>query len=947
MSHVSLFESTTTICRTRSRAPICLRLVSSVLFLLVCVLSASPLYSQQVDRNAGKKVQPSATATINIQEIERREKESKQPPERKEVENEKIQIPRELPILPGAKGETFKVILPPNTSAIQARKKDSSTLLEPLFPAIGDNDTTIPPDLGGAVGPNHVMTALNSQVRIQDKTGAIISTVTLNNFFAPLIGAARVFDPKVLYDPFAGRWIITAPANSRNRGLGLGVIAPSALLIAISSTNDPTNPWTGYSFQVDSTFNAALPNNSNWFDYPSIGFNNNWIVLTGNLFQSGTGAFMGAQIYIFDKAALYVGPSVPTVLNRPTADGFTICPAITLDNSMSTEYLVSNWNGNFGGNGFLRIYTITGTPAAPVYTPTALQPNVAQPWASSPNAMGADFAPQSGAPQLIQNNDSRMQNVVFRNGSVWCAQSAFLPAAAPTHTAVQWWQFDPTTATVQQFGRVDDATATNFYAFPSIGVNAYSDVLLGYSSFSAAQFASANYSFRLRTDPPNTMQPTVIFRAGLAKYFKNFAAFGGVLNRWGDYSSTCIDPDDFSMWTLQEYAELPGVDDMWGTEWNRVVPPVPNLYVKDVPADTGAEPDPSTQAMYESDDIWLRQTQDSAHAFAHITQNGEYHIGTANPNYVYVDVRNRGGAPSAGTEQLTLYWAKAGSGLSWPDPWNGGVYFDPGPNTMLMGGVIGTVPLPAIAAGAQDIVEFAWNPPDPSLYMAAFGADTNHFCLLARVTTSAVAPFGMTFPEQVGDLYGNVQKNNHIAWKNIGVYDAVVGNAPVQGVMANLGLQKMIAKLKFTAIDTEGNPVLLNKGILKVTPGAKLKAILRDHRLNGDGMKDGGDGSFQIVKDGGTLENIPLDPKEWGTLDILYVPNNAAEGLKGYAIRIAQIDTTTGTDRIVGGQTFVFGQVKGFGTSSGGGTAHWHWLLLLLIILLIILVFLWWLRKKK
>ncbi|MDQ2938257.1 MAG: hypothetical protein M3R67_12240, partial [Acidobacteriota bacterium] len=652
MTHSSRFTSFATAnnCRIVSRRH---SIRAGFLFFIVCLAGSLTRAQQNINEGPGTKVQPTSTATINIAEIERREKERGPAAEKKKLENEnQVNIPFSPPIPPGAKGETLRLTLAENLSPAQPGKKEGSSILEPNFPAIGDNNTTIPPDMGGAVGPNHVMTALNSQVRIQNKTGGTISTVTLNGFFSPLVGAASVFDPKVLYDPFAGRWIITAPANSNS--------ATSALLIAVSSSNDPTGVWTGYSFDVDAT-------NTRWFDYPSIGFNNNWIVVTGNLFQvvapGSADPFMNGQVYIFDKAALYAGPSAPTVLNRPTTEGFTICPAVTLDNAMGTEFLVSNWNGNSGGNGFVRIYTITGTAAAPVYTVTMLFPNVAQPWASGPNATGADFAPQSGAAQLIQNNDARMQNVVFQNGSLWCAQAAFLPAAAPTRSAVQWWQINPTTAAVQQFGRVDDATATNFYAFPSIAVNAYSDLLLGYSSFSAAQFASCNYSFRMHTDALNTLQPTVQFRAGLAKYFKIYT---GTRNRWGDYSSTCIDPDNFSLWTIQEYAELPvaGVDE-WGTEWNRWVPPVANLYVKDRPEDTGSEPDPSTQPMYESEDIWLRKVQDAPHAFAHITENGEYRTGTSNPNYVYVDVRNRGAAPSAGTEQLTLYWAKAGAGLSW------------------------------------------------------------------------------------------------------------------------------------------------------------------------------------------------------------------------------------------------------------------------------------------
>jgi hypothetical protein len=912
-----------------------------VLFLVGLAATGHPLFAQQGNAgNAGRKLQPSATATINLAEIERVEKERGVGKERKKVENENfLDLPRELRVPPGAVGETFKSPLPANAAPTEPRKKDQQSALEPNFPALGDNDTTIPPDMGGAVGPNHVMTALNSQVRIQDKAGVVISTVTLNGFFSPLVGAFNVFDPKVLYDPFASRWILTATANSFS--------ANSALLIAVSSTNNPTNPWTGYAFDADAA-------NTNWLDFPSIGFNRNWIVVTGNLFPVAGGSFAGSQLYIFDKGALYAGASPPTVMTRPAAEGGVICPAITLDNSQNTEFMVSNWNGNSGGNGFLRIFTITGTAAAPIYTMTMLFPNVASPWATLPNLTGADFAPQNTVTQRIQNNDARMQDVVFQNGSLWCAQAAFLPAAAATHSAVQWWQVNPTTAAVLQFGRVEDAAATNFYAFPSIAVNAYNDVLVGYSSFSATQFASCNYSFRLHTDALNTLQPTVQFRAGLAKYFKDFGATPSK-NRWGDYSSTCVDPDNFSLWTIQEYAEMPsGGVDLWGTEWNRVVPPVPNLYVKDKPEDTGAEPDLSTQPMYESEDIWLRKVQDAAHAFAHITENGEYRTGTSNPNYVYVDVRNRGGAPSAGTEQLTLYWAKAGSWLSWPDPWNGGIYYDPGPNTMLMGGVIGTVTLPVIAAGGESIQEFAWNPPDPAPYMAAFGGDTNHFCLLARVTTSTTTPFGMTFPETT-DLYGNVQKNNHIAWKNIHVYDLLPGtSAPAQAVIGNAGKQKMIAKVKFSALDAAGNTVLLDKGTLKITPGARLREILKQNRPTGEGYKDAGDGTFQIVKDGGFLQNIPLEPGVFATLEVVFVPNNPAEQLKGYAIRVTQVDQTTGTDRIVGGQTFVFGAVQGFGTSGGGSaggagtTGHWPWWwwLLALLILLIILWLLWRLLKK-
>jgi len=767
-----------------------------------------------------------------------------------------------------------------------------------------DNNTTIPPDLGGSVGPNHIVTALNSQVRIQNKTGGTISTVTLDDFFLAIAPGGGVFDPKVVYDRVAGRWIVTAPVNSGS--------AASAILIAVSANSDPTGTWTEYSFDADST-------DLNWFDYPSIGLNHNWIVVTGNLFTIAANGFMGVQVYVFDRTALYGGTATPTVFNRPTTDGFTIAPAITQDDAQNTEFMVSNWTGSSGGKGYLRLYTITGTPSAPVYTMTLLMPNVTTTWGAQ-GAGGADFAPQNTVTNLIQTNEWRAQSVVYQGGSVWVAQTAFAPTAAPTHSLVQWWQIDPTTAAVQQFGRVEDPTAVNFYAFPSIAVNSYNDVLLGYSSFSATQFASANYSFRLHTDAASTMHPTVQFKAGLAKYFKDF---GSGKNRWGDYTSSIMDPDAFSLWTLQEYAELPsGGSDRWGTEWARLVPPVASPFVADGTDDVGTEPNPSTQPMWESTDIWLRKTQDAAHTFAHVTENAEYRTGTTNPNYVYVEVRNRGGAPTTGTEQLTLYWAKASGGLSWPNPWNGGVYFDPGPNTMLMGGVMGTVAVPVIAAGGNAILEFAWNPPDPAVY-SVFGTDQNHFCLLARVTTSAAAPFGMTFPE-TSALYANVQNNNKIAWKNIEVYDLLPGtSAPVSAnaVIVNLYKRPIRAHIRFDGLAADGRTPLFERGTLRVTPDAALREVLRKTRPASEGIRYLGNGDFVVMRSNAILRDIPLGPNEFRMLKMAFIPRNRVERQTGYAIRVTELEGPAGRERVIGGQTMLVGSVKGFNERQSTGGA--------------------------
>jgi len=98
------------------------------------------------------------------------------------------------------------------------------------FQALPDDDTGTPPDTMGQCVPNHIMTALNTQVRIQDRSGAILSTVSLNNFWSPVGGSPDAFDPKLAYDPFNNRWILASMAN--------GETSTSMILVAVSQ------PWT-------------------------------------------------------------------------------------------------------------------------------------------------------------------------------------------------------------------------------------------------------------------------------------------------------------------------------------------------------------------------------------------------------------------------------------------------------------------------------------------------------------------------------------------------------------------------------------------------------------------------------------------------------------------------------------------------------------------------------
>lgn len=483
------------------------------------------------------------------------------------------------------------------------------------FQALTDNFQFIPPDTMGAVGPFHVVTALNDRMRIQDRTGTVINTFSTDSFWAPLrtrLGYTTLatFDPKIYYDRLTGRWIYSITAN--------GQTADSALLIAVSQSGDPGAAWNLYGIDTDS-------GNTLWADYPSIGFNAQWIVVQVNMFTISANAFVRPDIYVFNKAQAVAG--TPTVnftkftgngTGAPTAiTGSTWAPSLDPNNdSPNKMWFTQSWNPT---SGLVRVSTLTGSVGAEVLTSGTQFPQSPESWFSgqvlllggwAPQADDTKTAPYTGA--YISNNDTRMQNTVFRrtNGidSLWCTHTVFEPNAHQpagtnpnslahpvNHAGVQWWQIDATlepgafTTLPLQRAIIEDTTSNNChkgdgtllagcvptgtnYAFPNIAVNDIGDALIGYSRFNALDWAGAAYSYRDHTDAPNTFRDPLIFKAGLGRYSKS----GNGNVRWGDYSEAQVDPrNDHNFWTIQEYAEARinnNASSVWGTWWANVLP---------------------------------------------------------------------------------------------------------------------------------------------------------------------------------------------------------------------------------------------------------------------------------------------------------------------------------------------------------------------------------------
>ncbi len=203
----------------------------------------------------------------------------------------------------------------------------------------------------------------------------------------------------------------------------------------------------------------------------------------------------------------------------------------------------------------------------------------------------------------------------------------------------------------------------------------------------------------------------------------------------------------------------------------------------------------------------------------------------------------------------------------------------------LMGQPLGSQPV-TVLGGDDEILAFPWSPPDPADY-ASFGADQHHFCLLARIETSASAPFGMSSPETTS-LYANVKNNNNIVWKNISVVDDLPGTGRTTGLLvANYGREPQKLVLRFTL--EERRPGLLDWG--RVQFGVPYELAERLHEAEAKGIKWISETRFLLTDSEGIITGAELQPKEVFALDATFIPDGKAVlGAGVFPVDIQQFD---------------------------------------------------------
>ena len=420
--------------------------------------------------------------------------------------------------------------------------------------------SAVPPDSTGAVGPAQVLTVTNHGLQAHTKSGAFIGAVTTWTFWQ-MFNPAFPFDPRVIYDPVQQRFIVVA-LDYRSNGT---TAYDGSIYIAVSHTSDVLGGWTLRKYLSCVAASSCSSANAPAIDFPMVGLSQNFLAVH----------VVGNRTYVFSYPALRQpqGQAPVTVL-AAAGPGYLDswgAPVVSASATDGDLYFVKS---NLGVAGDFRLNRLTGPPDAPSFVsgPVITMPSHLSQVGCIP--ANAPQSPEPGTGNVVTiTNVPVNSDAVARDDYVWFTESRRVQAGdCGGHARVLWLKFHKA-GTFADGGVIEDATG-RWFMYPTIAVNRFHDVLVGFTQTSAAEYASAAYAFRAGTDPAGTMRDARVYKSGEGHFNLPYSAGIG---RWGDYSHTVVDPsDDTTLWTIQEYARAqvgtgPG-SGRWGTWWAAVNP---------------------------------------------------------------------------------------------------------------------------------------------------------------------------------------------------------------------------------------------------------------------------------------------------------------------------------------------------------------------------------------
>lgn len=378
-----------------------------------------------------------------------------------------------------------------------------------------------PPDPDLAVGPEHIVTVVNMEIKVHLKDGTEVFHQLLEDFFRPVGANNFVFDPVAVYDRFSDRFVIATAEHNGSLDI---------LNIAVTQTSNPLDGWHKYGVNVDSV--------GGFVDFENLGVGEEAYYITADYFGGG-----GNVIHIFEKAPMLVGDPV-TLRTRQTSSSLLSTASVnsSYDASAPAQYFGTAWNSS---NNHIRLYALRDPLGARTLNSFELPvPGYSQP----PDAV------QLGSSNRLDTIDYRIKHGVYRNGRLYLVHTI-----GENNTArVRWyeiemngWPASGSNPSLVQSGTINPG-AGQYSWFPDIGVSDDGDIVITCSRSSSADYPFISRFVHKAGDPAGTVRTE-----SRLKESDSFHTGG----RWGDYSGLDEDPVDPGVfWSHNEYNQT-------GTNW--------------------------------------------------------------------------------------------------------------------------------------------------------------------------------------------------------------------------------------------------------------------------------------------------------------------------------------------------------------------------------------------
>jgi len=402
----------------------------------------------------------------------------------------------------------------------------------------GQNSGSYPPDCNGTVNSDYYFQVVNTTYQIFNKSDGSTAAgpSNLNTIFnTSLPGAScNSGDPIVLWDEQADRWLYSEFSLCGSNDY---------MLIAVSTTNDPTGTWYSWSFDV-----ADTP------DYMKFG-----IWQDGYYMSTNTGG--GNDTYVFERDEMIAGNSSPTMIafdnpNRPsTFDGFHCMLPLDNDGPWSPtgtpgQFITIADDGQSNAADELRIFELNAdwtTPSNSTFTMVQQIPV---------NSFSGNFTSdwnniqQPGTSQKLDGVSTvLMYRAQYRNfGGTQKLVCTHTIAESSTEAAIRWYELEKTTGSwaISQQGTYNPDGVSRWNA--SIAMNNNGEIGMGYSvSDGTSTYPGIRYCGQ------STTAATGVMDIAEVTIWSGTNSQSGV-NRWGDYSNISIDPSDgTTFWYTNEY----------------------------------------------------------------------------------------------------------------------------------------------------------------------------------------------------------------------------------------------------------------------------------------------------------------------------------------------------------------------------------------------------------